>query len=195
MNEILIRWGKNSASYYASIGLQMFYLKDGKIFFYDKDGNVEAVTLEGCVQFDIKVDCDCEVRKKVDYTRGEVFLIRRRCDKYELYIPKKEVNFKEGKETKVAICKGLYESTIKEITFDADNFSLYYPTMINHTFFKGEDDTRVKYKTCDKVETTELCESVQKLCTDIKRNCGANIDYFDMVKILEKYDINKKCSQ
>ena len=191
MNEILIRWRENSTFYCALIGLQTFYLKGGKIFFYDKDGNVEVMQLEDSVQFDIKVDCDCKVRKKVDYTRGEVFLIRRKYDEYELYIPKKKVNFKEGKETKVVTCNGLYENTIKEYTFDADNLSSYYPTKINYTFFKGEDDTRVKYRTCVKVEFTELCASVQNLCADIKRNCGVLIDYFDMAKILEKYDVNK----
>ena len=126
-NNVFINW-KPFVGYMASLDGYEFRLECGDLVFYDNDGNKFDVVLEyGCgFMLPIK-DIEFNIRKKEDFTRNEMFAIRKpKKNKYDepnnvnLYIPLSAVGLKViGEVEEESSC---LIHTYDEVEFNAEYF-------------------------------------------------------------------------
>lgn len=192
MINALVKWIP-FRGYFLNLFPYDMHLTGGLINFYDKDGNVIPFSLyDGC-RFWFKINRDeCNLRRKINFTRNEVFAIKGKQygeTSYVVYIPIDAVEVKFiGKKQKSL--DGYNVRHWNEYTIKVDNYG----------WWGGKpDNEKLKYK--DNVITFEVTTAykenskqkyVNRIKNDIQKTCGVDISDYELKKILKYYDIVKK---
>ena len=195
INNALIFW-EPFKGYFVRINFTDYHLQNGEIVFYNEDGNTLNVRLDyGCSFFIPIRDAEFKVRKKVDFTRNEVFVKKfARKSKYDepnsvaFYVPMKSVNLKVGNEYEV---KGeTFVTTYKKVTFNAD----YFRTFCNqsHPQMETFDNKILSVAMYVNTRYSDEFQRYADLSDDIFKTCGRRIDSNTIKELLKHYDIVKK---
>ena len=173
-----------------------YNIKDECIYFYDVNGVAAQIKLVGGTSFGIDMkDCDFKLRTKENFTRNEVFAIKKRRDKYGnrnfpyvyVYIPISLVNFTIGKEYVEE--KHHYNYFYKDYTFDVVYFNSYGGKSYDGISYNGN---RLTFNICFNAEETDEEKQFLVFVGEISKTCQTSFTLHEMRKLLQYYNITKK---
>lgn len=185
---IWIRW---HVGYYAYVAMNKLHLNGGRIFFYNKNGDVVCFNLEDTAMFDMRVNCDFNFRKKLNFTRNEVFAIRFKGGEYALYIPMNEVNLRFIRNKEITTNNGFYVYKYKLYSIKGTELHFWNEKCDLGKVRQGDNGTII-FEEFGGCAETEEHKKIDKLKVDIIQNCDVSISDYDLSKILQKYRIIKK---
>lgn len=173
-----------------------YNIKDSFIYFYDINGVVAQIKLVNGTSFGIDMkDCDFKVRTKENFTHNEVFVIKKRRDKYGnrnfpyvyVYIPISLVNFTVGKEYMEE--KHTYNYFYKDYTFNVTYFNSYAGKTYDGISCKRR---RLTFKVLIRSEVTDKENHFLEFINEIEETCTCSLQLSAMRKVLQHYDIVRK---
>lgn len=169
-----------------------------KLAFYDHYGNLVNVPLHDGVGFwcSLQGDININVRKKENYTRNEIFVIKRPKKYgevvYDAYIPMGAANLKHIGECKKVSGDGNYISYYSEYTFRGSNLEFWSGDKPTDPTMATEDENTLKMAVYTNYGHTEKKQKLDELAADVKATSGVDISSYDLERILEHYTIIKK---
>lgn len=162
------------------------------IFAYHNDGTlIEMVPPANEVEFIFNDDLECNLRRKPNFARNEIFYIKKKCNSfyndYTLYIPANaiDIRFEQIIENK---CGKKHILVYKEYSLNGKVLQkLYYG---DNTYFEKEN--RISFKRNTEFRTTEYGKYLKKMVKEINETCQINVSEYHLEEILKHYDIVKK---
>lgn len=195
MVRINISW-HNSYSAYITKDDKFLHSVDNiesKICLYDKNGKVIPLSLEDGVSMTFEVDCPFNVRRKINYTRNEVFIISLKDKRPMLFIPMDKVGLTLTKENVRIVNGGLFKYNINTYCINGNIVGFYgrdNESFISSHYLNRNDNT-FSFNHIDTIEHTDKYEKVKKLYDEMK-SLGISIGLYDCVKLLDNYTIRRK---
>ena len=182
--------------YFVIIDGNEFHLKNPSIIFYDKHGQTSVMKLDyGCSFLMELGDIPFNVRKKENFTRNEVFVIReKQRDKYDhknnarLYIPMASVDLVENNH-RTEIREEHYIYSYKDININAKGYATYADQPHPNVIVNGD---RISVKTFISYRNSDEWDRIIAFTEEMNKACDTYITARDMAKILKKYEMVKR---
>lgn len=183
--------------YFIILDGQRFHITNGRLIFYNEKGETCEVDLQYGCRFLIKFnDINFAIRKKVDFTRNEVFAIKTpKRSKYDknanaiVYIPMSAVNLEFG--TPHEIKDDCFVKVKNSVTFNVEHFHSFgdqsHPDII-----VDNDNGRATFNIYLSTEFSKEYKELLDLTEEINKTCGCNISTYDLSKIFKHYNITKR---
>lgn len=168
------------------------------LMLYDFNGNCVGVPLGDGVSFlcSLEGDIPISVRKKENYTRNEIFVIKRPKKYgeviYDAYVPMGPADLKHIKDIEQVSGDGNFISHYTEYSFRGSYLKYWGEDEPIGAKFSTEGEDRLKMLVYTKSEYTEKKQNLDALADDIKATSGVSISSYDLERILEHYTMTKK---
>lgn len=194
-NNVFIHW-KPFVGYMVAVGYMDFRLEGGDLIFYDKEGSEYNVTLEyGCgFMLPIK-DIEFNIRKKVNFTRNEMFAIRKpKRNKYDepnnvnFYIPLTAVDFNVNGEVEEEGERLIH--TYDEVEFNAEYFRTWDDQPHERMVVKKSNGIdRLKVRVYKRMRYNDEWKNAMETAHRINETCNTNLSPSDVQKIIKHYKL------
>lgn len=168
-------------------------LCDNSIYFYDGNGVIATLKASHNISFSLQIGKPFTFRAKENFSRGEVFAVRKKKEKYDtnakykLYIPSKYVNLVNRGEVFELSYKEIFQNNYNVWEIEASNIEMPYPNM----FFKKKNGF-LSFREFTGMKNTEKGEYLENLSKEIKELCGINLEVYNLVSLTEFFNITKK---
>lgn len=170
---------------------------DNPINLYDEKGDIVSLSLEDGVNIRFEVACPFNVRRNVNYSRNEVFIIKNRNGCYSLFIPKEKVSLRHIKSETKEESNGMHLHTYNIYEVRGEIIGFYgrkSSTYVSPYYHEVESKDMFTFHGKLTIEETEKFKKARKLYDElIKLNIiYGYIDIYDCGRLLDYFTIKRK---
>lgn len=165
-----------------------------KICVFNKEGVTFEIPLEDLMSCWLRLNGEYSIvnRKKVNFTRNEVFVVKiysKYYNEYVLYIPMESLGTERIEDEDIELDNAQFIYTYKKYIIGVEDVKFF--TEGNRNKFVPLDDTKSVIYYYKDHRPTDKHIKLMNLIADIEKTCGVLVDTWKIEKILENYKITK----